>query len=36
MPLIMAKLAFVVYFVPKLYFSIIKIDLALPLGCLFS
>lgn len=36
MPLIMAKLAFVVCFVPKLCFSVIKIDRALPLGCLFS
>lgn len=36
MPLIMAKLAFVVYFVPKFYFNIIKIDRVLPLGCLFS
>lgn len=36
MLLIIAKLAFVVYFVPKLYFNIIKIDRVLPLGRLFS
>lgn len=36
MPLIMTKLAFVVCFVPKLCFNIIKIDRELPLGCLSS
>lgn len=36
MPLIMAKLAFVVCVVPKFYFNIIKIDRVLPHGCLFS
>lgn len=36
MPLIRAKLAFVVYSVPKLYFNIIKIDFGPSLGCLFG